>query len=85
MDILGQSIFGLMEYTAANVLLPLGALLIVIFVGWNLQKKRVYKEVSNENVLKVRYFKIFFFIVKWLAPLAIAAIFLNGVGLLKLG
>jgi NSS family neurotransmitter:Na+ symporter len=84
-DILGQSIFGLMEYTAANVLLPLGALLIVIFVGWNLQKKRVYKEVSNENVLKVRYFKIFFFIVKWLAPLAIAAIFLNGVGLLKLG
>lgn len=84
-NILGQSIFGLMEYTAANVLLPLGALLIVIFVGWKLKHAIVREELSNENSLRVKYFKIFFFIVKWLAPIAITAVFLNGVGLLKLG
>ncbi|RKD96966.1 sodium-dependent transporter [Marinifilum flexuosum] len=83
--ILGQSIFGIMEYTAANVLLPLGALLIVIFVGWKLKQAIVREELSNENTLRVKYFKVFFFIVKWLAPIAIAAVFLNGIGLLKLG
>ncbi|NOU61213.1 sodium-dependent transporter [Marinifilum caeruleilacunae] len=84
-SILGQSIFGIMEYTAANVLLPLGALLIVVFVGWKLKQIKVREELSNENSLKVKYFRIFFFIVKWLAPLAIAAVFLNGIGFLRLG
>lgn len=84
-NILGQTIFGIMEYTAANVLLPLGALLIVIFVGWKLKALKVMAELSNENALRVKYFRVFIFIVKWLAPIAIAAVFLNGIGLLSLG
>lgn len=82
-SILGQSIFGLMEYTAANILLPLGALLIVVFVGWRLLKSQVKEELSNEGRLKIWYFKGFYFIVKVLAPLAIAAVFLNGLGFFK--
>ncbi len=77
-NIFGFTIFGLMEYISANILLPLGALLIVIFTGWIIKKQSVKEELSNDNTLEVRYFNIFYFIIKWLAPVAIATVFING-------
>jgi neurotransmitter:Na+ symporter, NSS family len=75
----GKSIFDLLDYTASNVLLPLGGLLIVLFVGWFAGKKMVKKEFSNDDTLSVRYFPLFSFIVKFLAPVAIAAIFIYSI------
>lgn len=79
----GMSIFGVFDYLAANILLPLGALLIVIFLGWFFGRKNTLEEVSNQGVLKARFFGVFFFIVKFIAPIAIALIFLNGIGIIK--
>lgn len=81
----GKNIFGLMEYISANILLPLGALLIVVFVGWRLSETEVFNELSNEGILTLKFFKTFYFIVKILAPIAIAAVFLNGIGFISFG
>jgi NSS family neurotransmitter:Na+ symporter len=75
----GKSFFDILDYTASNVLLPLGGLLIVLFVGWFAGKKIIRQELSNDGKLKVRYFPLFNVIVKFIAPVAIAAIFIYSI------
>lgn len=74
-----KSIFDLLDFTASNVLLPLGGVFIVIFVGWYMTKKDVHDEISNNKSLKVRFFPYYLFIVRFIAPLAIAAIFIYSI------
>ena len=83
MKIFGQGLFSLLEYTSVNLLLPLGGFFIVIFVGWVLGKRNVKDELSNKGVLKARFINLFMVIVRVIAPVAIAIIFLNQLGLLK--
>ena len=78
-----QNIFGLLDFTASSVLLPLGGLLIVIFLGWYLGKPVARNEISNQGQIKARLLPLFMWIIKYLAPVAIALVFLNGIGLLK--
>jgi neurotransmitter:Na+ symporter, NSS family len=78
----GQTIFGVLDFTASNLLLPLGGLLIVLFVGWVMKAADVKDELTNGGVLKVRLFSLFRFIIKFIAPVAIAIIFLNSIGVL---
>ena len=74
----GKTVFDLMDFVSSNVLLPVGGLLIVIFVGWKFGKQKFFDEVTNEGTLKSALVKIFFFIIKYLAPLAIAVVFISG-------
>lgn len=78
--IAGKNIFDLLEFSASNILLPLGGLLIVIYLGWFLGKRNLHDELSNSGTIKVRLFQIFLFIVRFIAPIAILAVFLNGLG-----
>lgn len=75
----GKTFFDLLDYTASNVLLPLGGLLIVLFVGWFAGKRILRQELSNEGTLKVKYFKLFNVVIKFIAPVAIAAIFIYSI------
>ena len=74
----GRPVFDMMDFVSSNILLPLGGMLIVIFVGWYLGKQKFFGEVTNEGKLKSPLRKVIFFIVRYLAPLAIAVIFISG-------
>jgi NSS family neurotransmitter:Na+ symporter len=80
--VVNDEIFALFEFTSSNILLPLGGLLIVIFVGWFLGLKNVRDELEADGKL-AKYFKPFVLVIKFLAPIAIAIVFLNSLGLLK--
>jgi neurotransmitter:Na+ symporter, NSS family len=82
-QIFGFTVFDLMNFTSANILLPLGGFFIVIFVAWFLGRDKAKEELSNNGLLKVKYMPFLMFVVKFLAPLAIAFIFLQGVGLIN--
>lgn len=75
-----KNLFDLLEMISANIMLPLGGLLIVIFVGWYLSKEKVFDELSNEGKLKAGFRYLYLFIVRFLAPVAIAFVFLHGLG-----
>ena len=79
---LDRTIFGWFNELSANILLPMGAILIVVFVGWYLGKDIVRDEITNAGTLKVKLFKVFMLIVKFIAPIAITFVFLYGLGLL---
>jgi NSS family neurotransmitter:Na+ symporter len=82
--ILGHTIFNLLETTTANVLLPLGGMFIVIFVAWFFGRENLNDELTNSGKLKALYIPLFLFIIKYIAPLAIAFVFLQGIGLINL-
>lgn len=74
----GRTVFDLMDFVSSNILLPLGGVLIVIFVGWRLGKAKFFEEVTNEGAIKASLKKIIFFIIRYLAPVAIAIVFISG-------
>lgn len=82
--ILGQTVFGLLNFASANIMLTFGALLIVIFVGWVLGKEPLLNEISNGGMIRSVLFPVVFFIIRYIAPVAIgiiavAALFMDGI------
>jgi len=78
---MGKTFFDWLDFIASNVLLPLGGLLIVAFVGWYLGRGKTEAEVTNEGELKAGYLPLFMFLAKFVAPIVIAIVFLHGLGL----
>jgi NSS family neurotransmitter:Na+ symporter len=74
-----SSVFNFFDKFSSNVLLPLGGLLIVIFVGWVMGATQPREEIEADG-RKARYYNGFFFIIKFVAPVAIALVFLKGLG-----
>ncbi|MCL1821531.1 MAG: sodium-dependent transporter [Prolixibacteraceae bacterium] len=81
--IFGKMIFDFLDYTSANILLPLGGFFIVLFVAWFFGRDKVEAELTNNGKLKSKLLLFFYFAIRFLAPLCIAFIFLNGIGLLR--
>ena len=79
-----HNIFEMLEYLTSNIMLPLGGLFIVLFIGWFYSPSLTKKELTNDGALKSTYLPLFMFIVKFIAPVAIAMVFLYSLGILKL-
>ncbi|MEZ5072532.1 MAG: sodium-dependent transporter [Bacteroidales bacterium] len=62
-----------------DLMLPLGGFFIVVFVGWFLSGDLTRDELSSGGAYKIRYYALFQFLVKFVAPLAIAFLFGLGV------
>ncbi|WP_028866056.1 sodium-dependent transporter [Psychromonas aquimarina] len=75
---MGSNIFDMLDYLTANILMPLGGLLISVFVGW-IMKTEVIKEEFN---LAQWQFTTVMVLLRWVAPLGILFVFANSVGLL---
>ena len=73
----GLTIFELFDFTASKIILPIGGIIICLFTGWYLDKKLVKDELTNGGTSRFRLFRIYYFIIRYVAPLAIAAVFLD--------
>ena len=81
MKIFDLTFFDFLDTLTSKVMLPLGGMLISVFAGWYLDRRIVWEEISNNGSLKVPFFKLYIFILKFVAPIAIGLIFLNELGL----
>ncbi len=80
--ILGRNIFDTMDHVSSNFLLPIGGMFIAIFTGWAMKKSEFFNELTNQGAIKVKLFSGIYFIIRFVAPIAIAIVFLYSVGLL---
>ena len=78
LTIAGMSLFNGLDFLSAKILLPIGAFFIVLFVGWILGKSAFFEEITNGGGLKMSIKGVIFFVIRYLAPLAIAVIFITG-------
>lgn len=76
----GNNIFDCFDKFSANILLPLGGLFAVIFVGWRMKKADVTDEITSAGIYKYPSFmqNFIYFSIKYLAPLVVAVIMLQG-------
>lgn len=79
-----QNIFGLFDWVAAKVCLPVGGMFISLFTGWYLDKKLFRDEITNYGESRAPYVKLLIFVLRYVAPVAIFAILLNEIGVLSL-
>ena len=83
LTIFGMTLFDFFDFLTAKIMLPLGGFFIAIFTGWFLDKHIVWEEVSNNGTLKKSIYRSWLFLLKYVAPIGIAFIFVNELGLLK--
>jgi NSS family neurotransmitter:Na+ symporter len=71
----GKGAFDILDYASSAILLPLGGIIIAIFVGYVLQKERVYamlKDYMSDTLFSVWYFSI-----KYITPIAVLMVMIN--------
>lgn len=73
----GMTIFDLFDFVTAKLMLPLGGMFISIFTGWYLDRRIVREEVTDWGKLRIPFFGFYIFLLKFVAPVAIASIFVN--------
>ena len=67
-----KSIFDLLDFSIANLLLPLNAMLIAIFAGWMMTRKSLLDELGVQSVALSLFLHI---VLRYVAPILIGAIF----------
>ena len=73
----GTTVFDLLDHLTALYIMPIGGLLIVLFVGWRMKRADALAELTNEGTLRAGIRKAILFIIRYLCPLAIAVIFIS--------
>jgi len=76
---LGKTWFGLVDYLAANILLPVGGLLIALFAGWVMSRASTLDELGMGDGLAYRTWR---FLVRYISPWLVMIVFFNTIGLI---
>jgi NSS family neurotransmitter:Na+ symporter len=83
--IFGLNWFDMMDYLSANILLPLGGMLVAIFIGWYISKQKIMGELFHgvrDTQFNRKTSNVWYFLVKFIAPVLILLVFLSAIGVL---
>jgi NSS family neurotransmitter:Na+ symporter len=73
----GKTIFDNLDFVSSNIMLPLGGILIAIFVGWFMKESHTAAQVDKDRSLIYSLWRV---MVRFVSPIAVGYIFLNGIG-----
>ena len=77
LQLFGMSLMNFCDFLTAQFMLPAGAFLTSILVGWFVEKQLIANEFTNNGTLKDTFLKAYIFSVKFIVPLCILLIFLH--------
>lgn len=80
--IFGYNFFDFMSFLAESVLMPLGGLLMCIFIGYVWGVDNISNEISCNGKYRFRSKPFFVIMIKYVAPVLIFIIWLNAIGVL---
>ena len=73
--------FDLFDYIVAKLIMPIGGMLMCVFLGWVVDEKVLRAEMTNNGTIKSPLYPTYRFIIRYLAPIGIFLIFANELGL----
>lgn len=73
-------LFDVFDFVTGQIFLPIGGMLTCIFIGWRMDRQVVRDEFTNWGALPSTFLGGYIFLMKYLCPLAILAIFLHQFG-----
>ena len=71
-----------LDKLTANYFMTIGSLITILFVGWKLDKNIIENQITNEGILKSGYQGTYYFITRYISPLAIIIVFLASIGII---
>ena len=77
-----MNLMGFCDYLTAQILLPFGSFLTCIFIGWFVPKKIVKDEFTNWGTVSGKIYATWLFIIRFVCPICIAAIFAHQFGII---
>jgi NSS family neurotransmitter:Na+ symporter len=80
--IAGLSIFDAEDYLVTNIALPVGALLISLFVGYRIPKDILKDEFFQGSTVKKSVFTIWYYLIRYVIPVGILLIFIQSLGII---
>lgn len=80
--ILNLGIFDALDFITSNVLMPIGGLLMAIFLGYVWGVDEAVKEVKKSPNVKFKLEKLWIVLIKYVAPVAIFIVLLSSLGFL---
>ena len=72
----GFTFFDFLDFLTANIMLPISGLMIALFVGYVMNKQMVEAQLEGTSSTVST---LWFFTVRYIAPVAIAAVFVMGI------
>lgn len=72
-QVFGKTLFDLLDYLTANIMLPLGGLFIALFAGWVMQRESSAQELAMHPLA----FGLWRILIRYVTPLIVVAVFLN--------
>lgn len=79
--VMGRDIFDSVDFIASNVFLPLGGMMLCIFIGWFWGIDKALAEITNNGKLNFALAGAWSFLIKFIAPVAILVVFIQGLGI----
>jgi len=76
-QLFGKTFFDLLDYLTANIMLPLGGLLIAIFAGWSMSRGSSVDEFNMGDGL---FYWVWRLLIRYITPVAVIIVFLNAIG-----
>jgi neurotransmitter:Na+ symporter, NSS family len=67
----GKTIFDLLDYLTANIMLPLGGLAVAVFAGWTMTRTATRDELQMSETA----YQLWRFLIRYISPVAVAAVF----------
>ena len=80
LTLLGKSMFDVCDILTSYIILPLGGLLIMLFLGWFYKKDDLRYILVVETKCSEGLFKVYYFFLRFIAPLLLLAVFLQQLG-----
>lgn len=72
----GKTIYDTFDFVMANTLLPVGAFLTAIFIGWFASRDSIREEIGLPEGLAFTTWRV---LIRFVVPVALAVIFLSGI------
>ncbi|WEM41478.1 sodium-dependent transporter [Photobacterium sp. DA100] len=71
--------FDIFDLLTDKIFLAVGGMLVCIFAGWRLSRSELEKEITNDGEIKFPLFGLWYTLVKYVIPFAIAIVAIAGV------
>ena len=78
----GKSLLDCCDFFTAQILMPLGAFLTSILLGWIVPRRLVHREFTNNGTVSRHIWRIYLFAVRFVCPICIIAVFLHQAGVI---
>lgn len=76
-SVFSMDAFGKVDAFSSNFLLTVGVMLVVLFVGWKMEKSEIREELTNQGTVNNKVFGLFYFLIRYVAPIVVMIIFIS--------